>query len=81
MELAALWNIGKFLWEQDIVKVRGALERQWPQRLAPLIENLRDVIISRGIQEVIKAYSVISIEKLQDIMMKTRDETVEGKEF
>ena len=77
-EIAAIWLIGKALWDQDMVAVRSTLDRQWSARLMGLISDLRESIVNTRIQQLVKAYSLISVDKLKTFLMCSAENALEG---
>ncbi|CDW55754.1 COP9 signalosome complex subunit 8 [Trichuris trichiura] len=76
-DLTAIWEVGKSLIRMEYSSALAALNRDWSDKMKPIVETIRTSVNNYVFTAVEKAYSCISVKSLAALLGRLEDEVLQ----
>ncbi|GAB6021635.1 hypothetical protein CHUAL_004220 [Chamberlinius hualienensis] len=62
-EIVNVWNVGQKMWLRDFYGIHTALNQEWSENVATIMNSLKEAVRNRAVNLVARAYSSIRIDE------------------
>lgn len=77
-ELSTIWLVGKLMWKKNYSEIHSVISSNpsWPNHLKNIMNLISESIRERSIALINKAYSIISVADVANLLNLSKEETL-----
>lgn len=76
---AAIWNVGKLMWSDDVAGALNSLKFTWPHNLQVFTKALTSELTRQQLETFSAAFSVVPLATVSNSLALSKEETIEGR--